>query len=64
MTEQRFTAEEKLACARRELAMRERVYEFRIKQGKMTQQLADREIGLMRAIVADYETAAAGERLI
>jgi hypothetical protein len=62
--ERPYTAEEKLACARRELSMRERVYPFRVSQAKMTPQQADRETALMRAIVADYEKQAAGERLL
>lgn len=59
-----ITEEDKLACVQRELKLRERVYPRRISLGKMTQQLADRETRTMRAIVADYEKRAAGERLI
>lgn len=59
-----FTPEEKLACAKRELQMRQRVYAFRVQTGKMVQAAADREIALMAAIVADLETLAAKDRLL
>lgn len=59
-----ITAEMKLACAKRELGLRERVYPRRVADNRMTQQLADRETRTMRAIVADYETLAARERLL
>jgi hypothetical protein len=64
MTEARpFTADEKLQCAKREVSMRQRVYAFRVTQGKMQQSAADREIALMAAIV-DLEKLAQGERLL
>jgi hypothetical protein len=56
-----FTAAEKLACARREIAMRRRVYPGWIAGGRMTQAEADRQIAIMVAIAADYERAAAGD---
>ncbi len=46
---------EKLACARRELAMRRRVYPRWVEAGRMTREEAEREIAVMDAIVADYE---------
>ena len=55
---------DKLACATRELKLRERVYPRRIEKRQMTPQLAAREIATMRAIVADYAERAAGERLL
>lgn len=58
------SAADKLACVQRELKLRERVYPRRIADGKMTRQLAARETATMRAIVADYEALAAGERLL
>jgi len=51
-----ITREEKLACARRELAMRYGVYGKRVAEGRMSKQKADREIELMKAIVDDYES--------
>jgi hypothetical protein len=49
------TDTDKLACAVRETKLRERVYPRLIKQAKMTQENADREITLMRAIAMDYQ---------
>jgi hypothetical protein len=46
-----------LACARRELAMRERVYPRWVATNKMTKAAAERELRVMRAIVAHFETA-------
>ena len=46
--------EEKLACVKRGLRMREYVYPRRVSMGSMTQETADREIAVMEAIVADY----------
>lgn len=62
--DQKFTAEEKRDCARREVKLRRRVYPRRIDNGHMTQALADKQIALMEEIAADYEESAAGERLI
>ena len=59
-----FTETDKLACAKRELKFRERVYPRLIDTGKMTAALAARELDLMRAIVDDYKIKAAGERLL
>lgn len=58
------SATEKLACAERELKMRERVYPRWVANGKMTQAKADAEIAIMREIVADYARLAEGERLL
>jgi hypothetical protein len=52
-----ITATEKLEAIRRELTFRRRVYPRQVKQEKMTQQLADRQIALFEAIEADYQSA-------
>lgn len=52
------------ACAKREVAMRERVYARRVAAGSMTQTLADRELAAMRAIVETLEKLAEADRLI
>lgn len=57
------TTEQKLACAKRELAMRKRVYPGQVERGKMKQSDADRETLTMTAIIADYENAAFLEQL-
>lgn len=50
-----FTVADKLACAKRELAMRERVYPRWVKDQRMTKENSEKEIAIMRAIVADYQ---------
>ena len=47
-----MTIKEQLDCAKRELAMRERVYPRWVLQEKMDQKKADHEIACMKAIVA------------
>jgi hypothetical protein len=59
-----FTASQKLEAIDRELAYRRRVYAWRVKQGQMTQNLADKQIALFEAIKSDYEAAAEKERLL
>lgn len=59
-----FTAQDKLEAVERELAFRRRVYQRRVADGKMTQQLASRQIAVFEAIAADYQTTAVGERLL
>lgn len=56
--------EEQLACAKREVGMRERVYPRWVEAKRMTQAKADLELAAMRAIVATLETLAAKERLL
>jgi hypothetical protein len=58
------TYEDKLACANRELAMRQRVYPDWIARRKMTREKADHEIAVMQAIADDYAILARDERLI
>jgi len=59
-----FTAQEKLDAVTRELRFRRRVYSIRVEDGRMTKELADRQIALFEAIEADYQKLAEGERLI
>ena len=44
----------KLACIQREIKMRERVYPRWVASGKMSQEKADLELEVMRAIAEDY----------
>ena len=46
-----ITITEQIDCVQRELLYRRRVYARRVEQGKMTQQLADREIKRMSAVL-------------
>jgi len=48
------THDEKRACLEREIKMRRKVYPRWVENQKMTQALADREIAVMEAILADY----------
>lgn len=59
-----FSNEEKLEAIERELKYRRRVYPARIDGGKMSPQLAARQIALMEAIAADYRPKAQGEKLL
>lgn len=52
-----ITTADKLACAKRELAMRKNVYPKWVAQNKMSSVTAARELAAMAAIVRDYEDA-------
>jgi hypothetical protein len=52
-----ITTADKLACAKRELAMRKNAYTRFVEQNKMSAGKAAHEIAAMEAIVADYEDA-------
>lgn len=49
---------DQIACARRELSMRRRVYPMWVSTQRMTQAKADHEIACMEAIVATLEAMA------
>lgn len=59
-----FTFEEKLEAVQRELVYRRRVYTRRLAEGKMTPQLAARQIKLFEEIEADYQKMAQNGRLL
>ena len=59
-----ITNDEKLKCAKRELAMRLNVYPKWIQSGRMKPEQSAYEISVMRAIVEDYEKRIELERLI
>ena len=48
-----ITLAEKIACIRREIGMRERVYPRWIDLGRITQAKADHEIACMQAVLED-----------
>jgi hypothetical protein len=50
------TIADQLKAARRELALRQRVYPRRVEGGRMSRDEADREIAAMSAIVATLQT--------
>jgi hypothetical protein len=49
-----YTDEEKLAEIDREMALRQKVYRWQIRNGKLTKDQAARQIGLLVAIRMDY----------
>jgi hypothetical protein len=52
-----ITTADKLACAKRELAMRKNAYPRWVEQGKLSAGQAAHQIAAMEAIVRDYEDA-------
>lgn len=50
-----ITTADKIKCLKREVAMRERVYPNWIRDGRMRQDQADREIEVLKAVLHDYE---------
>jgi hypothetical protein len=50
-----FTVTELCACARRELALRKKVYPRRVKDDYMSAEDAERENAMMRAIANHFE---------
>lgn len=50
-----ISIEDQIACVRREIAMRQRVYPRRVGAMKMTQANADREMKAMIAILATLQ---------
>lgn len=55
---------DQIACIEREIGYRLRVYPRRVEDKKMTQQLADRELDRMRAVLATLKLAAASEPIL
>lgn len=62
MTE--FTAKQKADALDRELKYRRRVYDHRVADGKMTKELADFQIKIFEAMLAEYRELETRERLI
>jgi len=59
-----ITDADKLACAIRELKMRQKVYPRWVEEGKMSEGKAAHELACIEAIVSDYTVAAAKELLL
>lgn len=55
------TTKDKRDCAKRELAMRKRVYPRFVEQKRMSEGKAELEIAIMEAIFKDYEAQAEHE---
>ena len=60
----RVSLEVQLACVRREISMRERVYPRWVATEKMTQKKADEEIAAMRAVLETLLELQARDRLL
>lgn len=54
-----FTTYEKLVELRRELSLRNRVYPEFVANGRLHKLDADRQVGILREVIADYEQLAA-----
>lgn len=59
-----ITTEDMIACVKREIAMREKVYPGRVAAGRMTHEGAQIEIRRMQAIQRVLEDRLIGERLL
>lgn len=59
-----FTLADQIEAVDREIRYRKRVYDRRVDSGKMTRQLADRQIALMEAVRSTLAQVDAKERLI
>jgi hypothetical protein len=57
-----ITTKDKLKCAERELALRQRVYPKFVEQGKMSEGQKEHELAAMQAIVDDYRAAVEKEK--
>ena len=57
-----ITALEKLNEVEREVALRQKVYDRMIKEGRMSVPIAARKIGIMKAIAEDYRGMLGGKR--
>lgn len=53
--QKQITTYEKAQEIKREIKMRKRVYPFQVLQCKMKQDVADRNIAIMEAILKDYQ---------
>ncbi len=58
----KFTIDQKIACLSRELKMRRKVYSRQVEEGRMDAATAEREIGIMREILDDYDAKAEAEK--
>jgi hypothetical protein len=59
-----ITLDEQIACVRREIAMRKRVYPDWVDRRRMSPQKAQHETAAMEAVLATLERVQASERLL
>lgn len=60
----KISIKDQIACAKRELAMREKVYPRWVAAGRMSPEKSQKEILAMRAIIETLEEIEKKERLI
>lgn len=51
----KYSIDQKIGCVSREIRMRERVYSHQVLDGRMTQEKADSEIGIMAEILTELK---------
>jgi hypothetical protein len=61
-TAEAITIDRQIACVRREVSMRRKVYPRWVSVGKMTQEEADRQLQTMEAVQATLEKLLADEK--
>jgi hypothetical protein len=59
-----FSLQELVACAERELKLRERIYPQRVRDGRMSRQFADDQIAKMQQIAARLRELEQAEQLV
>jgi hypothetical protein len=64
MSRNDYTLLELIACAEREVRVRQRVYPGRVYTGRMSQREADRQLAMMQAIAAKLRELAQAELLV
>lgn len=50
-----YSLDDKIACLSREVGMRRRVYAKQVIEGRMDAAKAEKETGIMAAVLADYQ---------
>lgn len=50
-----YSTDQKIACIEREIRLRRQAYPKWVAQSRMSQAIAERELGCMAAILADYQ---------
>ncbi len=62
MSKKNFTLKQQIDCARREIAMREKLYPEWVQQKRLKPEKADYELGCMKAILETLNSEAALEK--
>lgn len=54
----KYTLDQKIKCLTREVGLRRRVYPWQVRRGRIDRATAERELGLMVEILAEYQAKA------